>query len=302
LGVEAEICNIYTYMHSCVRVVLLFLVMSTALSLRCSNSNAISTAVQRSRSTPSMLAKKPDGYYRRPSAAVEQGGGFYVPGLEGTRLRVSAATVLGIGLVANRLLSPDEPVSSQIVSEALGALGCIIVLVQSAAQQRIDQAREQDALRAAFASRLKEQQDIDANLTPAAATRARWAAATLLRLTPARAMVWVANARDAGEKASEVVIIRSGRFPENTRRTLDGRSPPLLSSLLAEGRASATIDELGGDEDRSPLPSNAASLALCRCGDGVVALASEQPAAFTAQHLRQLEACAQLLAMGQPQA
>ena len=61
---------------------------------------------------------KSDGFYVRPSAAVEKGGAFFVPGLEGFRLKLLAASVLGLALVANRLASPGEPASSQLVSEA----------------------------------------------------------------------------------------------------------------------------------------------------------------------------------------
>ena len=40
---------------------------------------------------------KGSGYYVRPSAALERGGGFYVPGLEGDRLRLLVAVVLLVG-------------------------------------------------------------------------------------------------------------------------------------------------------------------------------------------------------------
>ena len=32
------------------------------------------------------------GYYRRPSRAIEKGGGFYVPGLEGEKIRIVSAS------------------------------------------------------------------------------------------------------------------------------------------------------------------------------------------------------------------
>ena len=65
--------------------------------------------------------RKQIGYYARPSAAVEQGGAFYVPGLEGFKLRIAVALLLLATLVANRLLSPTQPLSSQLISEMLGA-------------------------------------------------------------------------------------------------------------------------------------------------------------------------------------
>ena len=35
------------------------------------------------------IGKQAKGFYIRPSAAIERGGGFFVPGLEGTKLRVA---------------------------------------------------------------------------------------------------------------------------------------------------------------------------------------------------------------------
>jgi hypothetical protein len=34
------------------------------------------------------------GYYRRPSRAIEKGGGFFVPGLEGEKIRIVSAAFL----------------------------------------------------------------------------------------------------------------------------------------------------------------------------------------------------------------
>ncbi|KAH8049807.1 D-arabinose 1-dehydrogenase [Aureococcus anophagefferens] len=45
------------------------------------------------------IGKQAKGFYIRPSAAIERGGGFFVPGLEGTKLRVALGGGL-VGLVA----------------------------------------------------------------------------------------------------------------------------------------------------------------------------------------------------------
>ena len=70
-------------------------------------------------------AKK--GFYVRPSAAVERGGGFFIPGLEGYKLRLAVALLLSAGLLLNRVLSPGEPGVSQLVSEVLGASGLSLI-------------------------------------------------------------------------------------------------------------------------------------------------------------------------------
>eukprot|EP00322_Chrysochromulina_rotalis_P006907 CAMPEP_0115867402 /NCGR_PEP_ID=MMETSP0287-20121206/20750_1 /TAXON_ID=412157 /ORGANISM="Chrysochromulina rotalis, Strain UIO044" /LENGTH=269 /DNA_ID=CAMNT_0003322007 /DNA_START=63 /DNA_END=872 /DNA_ORIENTATION=+ len=255
-------------------------------------------ATRRVAAMPLMLAKKQDGYYRRPSAALEQGGSFYVPGLEGTRLRTSGAAVLSLGLLLNRVLSPGEPVSSQLVSEALGILGCLIIFAQSFAQNRIDREAEQDGLRSAFAARLKERQDIDPSLSTRSADRVRWASSTLIKVTPARAMIWVG--------ADGRVLARCGRFPDSSGDDVasnNTNSAALLSLVgIDDYEGALTTASFNVDEALSPpapLPRNAASALVCCLGKdkGVVAIASEQPFAFSERNGRMLQDCVRLLAL-----
>jgi hypothetical protein len=52
---------------------------------------------------PKQPAQKNMGsYYRRPSAAMERGGGFFVPGLEGYKLRAVMGTLVLALFAANR--------------------------------------------------------------------------------------------------------------------------------------------------------------------------------------------------------
>lgn len=255
------------------------------------------TRVRMAAGPPPPPARAKPGYYQRPSAAVEQGGAFYIPGLEGSRLRVVAGSVLGFGLLLNRFVAtPGEPASSQLVSEVLGTIGIVVLFVQAAAQTKFEGEQARDELRAAYASRLREEQEMDATLAADAtrAVRARWAASTLLKLTPARAVLWV---EDEGQSAC--VRLRYGRFPAG-----DGSASPVgaagIRALLPDGIPSGCV-ELGTDDDGSrlapppPLPTNTASVALCPCGEGVLVMTSERPAAFTELHLRRLEQCATLL-------
>lgn len=245
-----------------------------------------------------MMAPPPkvkSSYYKRPSAALERGGGFYVPGLEGLRLRIAVASVLTVGLVLNRVLSPTgggAPASSQLVSESLGAIGIAFVFAQSAIQSSLEAEMQRDELRAAFVSRLSEVQEIGASLgdgqRPLTSARARWAASALLKLTPARAAVWV--------DASGEVLLRFGRFPDEASTSSGGS---LQSTLLASSGASEEVwtVELNSATPPSPLPSNAECVAACRCGGGVFAIASERPAAFAPEHLAWVARCKRLIEM-----
>ena len=72
------------------------------------------------------------GYYRRPSRAIEKGGGFYVPGLEGERIRVLTAAALVLMYVTNRA---GQTVASlpQVISELTGLSLALLLFVQGAA-------------------------------------------------------------------------------------------------------------------------------------------------------------------------
>ncbi|KAJ1483982.1 hypothetical protein T484DRAFT_3634569 [Baffinella frigidus] len=60
------------------------------------------------------------GFYVRPSKALEKGGGFYVPGVDGSRLRLGLAGAAVLLLFVNRAITPGgaDPEFSQLVSEA----------------------------------------------------------------------------------------------------------------------------------------------------------------------------------------
>jgi hypothetical protein len=69
------------------------------------------------------------GYYRRPSRAIEKGGGFFVPGLEGERIRIISAAALVLMLVVNHAGVQVSSVS-QITSELIGFVMAIILFLQ----------------------------------------------------------------------------------------------------------------------------------------------------------------------------
>ena len=73
------------------------------------------------------------GYYRRPSRAIERGGGFFVPGLEGERIRLLTAVTLVAMFSVNR---SGQIVTSlpQIVSETVGLIMALILFLQGVAE------------------------------------------------------------------------------------------------------------------------------------------------------------------------
>lgn len=227
------------------------------------------------------------GFYQRPSAALEKGGAFFVPGLQGGRARLAAAGVICAGFALNRVTGPGgDP--TQLVSEVLGVISCGVVFAQAFAQSRLEQQADNEALSAAITSRLKEEQTLDGSVSAETAERATWAAGALLRLTPAQAVVWL----DADRPAP---LLCMGRFPPTDAAAEVG---PSLASLLPASSTSATVALLEGQAPPRPLPRNAAAVVLARPTAGsprLIALASEQPAAFSADHERWAELLARLL-------
>ena len=73
------------------------------------------------------------GYYRRPSRAIEKGGGFFVPGLEGEKIRVLSAAVLVFMIASNRAGVADATIA-QVTSEVIGMVMAIILFVQGVAE------------------------------------------------------------------------------------------------------------------------------------------------------------------------
>lgn len=73
------------------------------------------------------------GYYKRPSRAIERGGGFFVPGLEGERIRLFTAVALVAMFSVNK---SGQAVTTfpQVVSEIVGLTMALILFLQGAAE------------------------------------------------------------------------------------------------------------------------------------------------------------------------
>lgn len=80
--------------------------------------------------------KKSTGVYARPSAAIERGSGFFIPGLEGSRVRLLFGILaLVLTYVNNSLNVPGGPTTNGLgVSEAVAVLAGILLLLQAAVE------------------------------------------------------------------------------------------------------------------------------------------------------------------------
>ena len=97
--------------------------------------------------TKPRLGRK-EGVYVRPSGAIERGSGFFVPGLEGSKVRVLfgivllAATALNHVLSSSPTLSHSTEITVNSFLEGLAASYSILLLVQTGIENRINTRRE----------------------------------------------------------------------------------------------------------------------------------------------------------------
>lgn len=73
------------------------------------------------------------GYYRRPSRAIEKGGGFFVPGLENEKIRILSASLLIGAFIINRNGVQTAPIS-QVVTEMTGVMATLLLFVDGIAK------------------------------------------------------------------------------------------------------------------------------------------------------------------------
>lgn len=260
------------------RAALTLLLVSSAAGLRVAPAGLrVAPAVGRARCAPRsgvappVMADRPPrdsnaGFYARPSSAVEKGGQFFVPGLEGFRIKLLASVMLIVAIAANRVLSPGTPASSQLVSEVLSVLSCTLLLVQVGAEIEAERAIEREGARAFASARNAERLELDPALSADRSSRVQWAAATLLRLTPASIIALYSVAAPTGDATP---LLRSGRLPASA---VSPTSSALLEQLAAGGGDLRYLLEVDGAEALR-LPPTAGSAVLARCGDACVLVA-----------------------------
>jgi hypothetical protein len=154
--------------------------------------------------------------YVRPSAAIERGSGFFVPGLEGGKARLAMGTVL----VALCIVQQHQLADLGLATRADGALAIAslysgLVLLQSGIEFAQDSVRQERSRRAVSTDKVESgcadlfacswARSDDADVRDAAAgsaarlnvneykDRVEWAASTYLSLTPATRMLLVHN-------------------------------------------------------------------------------------------------------------
>jgi hypothetical protein len=135
------------------------------------------------------------GVYSRPSAAIERGSGFFIPGLEGPRVRLVFGIVVLVLTVLNHvLLSANLPTVA--FPERVAVFYAVLLLIQAA----IEFGKEEKGYVVSLETSDANQEGSAASLSQTWSTlskylsndekeRVQWAAASYLSLTPATQMI-----------------------------------------------------------------------------------------------------------------
>ena len=180
--------------------------------------------------------KKTAGVYARPSAAIERGSGFFIPGLEGSRVRLLFGILALVLTYVNNSLG-GVTTGGFGVSETVAVLAGILLLLQAAVEfgQELGFGVEQpsaastvgaDGVGAASASSSSASANLEQRIAPSlvdkgdvAVDAIKWAAATYVALTPASHVIVV---EDGGEGTEPSLLYEPGNSADGDSDTESG--------------------------------------------------------------------------------
>mmetsp|Transcript_47985 Transcript_47985/g.71098 ORF Transcript_47985/g.71098 Transcript_47985/m.71098 type:complete len:285 (-) Transcript_47985:128-982(-) len=197
--------------------------------------------------------EKPSGVYSRPSAAIEKGSGFYVPGLEGSRVRSLFGAIVIILCKVNSLFSDaDTVLSSQMFSELLaygfGALllfqGVVEFGKESGFVVNLDDGNTSETLmniesaitedEPGVASGKALNQVASASLSKTAIEALQWIAASFISLTPATHVLLVEADGLKGDDGKTLengsILFRLGDFDSGSN-DIDNDEASIISAV-----------------------------------------------------------------------
>ena len=162
-------------------------------------SRALASSQQPNEPPPPKKLGQKQGVYTRPSAAIERGSGFFIPGLEGARIRIAVGGVLLAATAINHVLSSttttsSSPSAGNVWAESLAILYSVLVLLQAGVEtvqeaasriQIIGSSTKNKTPTGTPTATLAEAWGVTADENPDWRDRVAWAARTLLSLTAA---------------------------------------------------------------------------------------------------------------------
>jgi hypothetical protein len=194
----------------------------------------------------SSSSMKSKGVYSRPSGAIERGSGFFVPGLEGPKVRLFVGLVLMAGAFLNHSLataSTTDVNPANTFAEGLAGAYSILVLMQAAIEYTKDMrgqilipAKEETATSSTpttTSSSLSQQWSMEVDQEWR--ERVEWMASLYLSLTP----------------ATHIMLVGPGKI----LYWLGSTSQPSFSELQGEGSMAALETVSKSKGGRVSLPN-----------------------------------------------
>ncbi|KAL3941533.1 MAG: hypothetical protein SGBAC_004117 [Bacillariaceae sp.] len=155
--------------------------------------------------------KNSKGVYVRPSGAIEKGSGFFVPGLEGPKVRVVFGSVLLLLTAVNHITSPT-PFESLSFEEIIAVLYSLLVLFQAAIEFGKEELIVEGSSRAVKSrsssgtneALVQQWATSNTNIDEDEKSKIQWAAASYLSITPATQIMLLEGG--SAESGSQIVF------------------------------------------------------------------------------------------------
>lgn len=192
--------------------------------------------------TPTAKAPPPpvkSSFYRNPSKAIEKGGGFFIPGLRGPRLRYFLVIVAGTLLTINHLSSIAVQASTFRISETLAA-AAILGVFGTAIADTLEERKEQ-----AIAENSTEDDD---NLLQIDETSTKLSDFSNLQSSPSNIVQWATNICTNLTPTTHIASFRDGVSISSGFKVPEGMNGGEAIERVAQAQRTLYI------EDSSALP------------------------------------------------
>lgn len=228
---------------------------------------------------PSQKSQKPVGVYARPSAAIERGSGFFVPGLEGPKVRwVGGGILLGVSLLnaassfaggSSTDPSPPAILIAQIVSVTLS----LLVLLQGGVEAFRASSTTPPPSRRLGSSAVTSSAAPSAELPPSWPKFSALSSATASDAALEDRVAWVASTLLSLTRATHVLLIRDDKLAFAVRKSSDGQKtagewPQSMTTTASAApgwaAAGATLRATAPESGRVALPPTHPTAAAVR--------------------------------------
>ncbi|KAG7357956.1 hypothetical protein IV203_014543 [Nitzschia inconspicua] len=195
--------------------------------------------------------KKTQGVYVRPSGAIERGSGFFVPGLEGPRVRLVFGTVLIVLTAINHVLMTEQAgynlnnvnvndvMNNFSFQETLAVGYSLLILFQAL----IEYVKEQRSLQVETTATRRADSDND-NTTNGPVLKQEWSTSTTIVDDTLRSKIqWVATAYMSMTPTQEIMLLSlpsSSSRDLSSNKTQQSDDGTILYRLGPESKQTAT--------------------------------------------------------------